>query len=146
MQAKSPGDNTLSLRATVPGLAPRIASVRVKRVEKLSEEARTFSASAPLAFGELAADVNKHVGEPIVLSGDIVESRQQGARNLALLDVQKGCPRPPCVARVLFAANDPIARGDRLQVFGHVTRAISAKGEAAGTVPEVEGDFFLKKH
>lgn len=145
MPAKTIGDNTVSLRATVPGLAPRLASVRVKRVEKLSDEARAFSASAPLAFGDLAADVNKHVGEPIVLQGDIVESRQQGAKNLALLDVQKGCPRPPCVARVVFAASEAIAKGDRLQVFGHVTRAISAKGEAAGAVPEVEGDFFLKR-
>jgi hypothetical protein len=146
MPAKTLGDNALSLRATVPGLAPRIASVRVRHVEKLSDEAKTFTASAPLAFADLAADVNKHVGEPIVLTGDIVESRTQGARNLALLDVQKGCPRPPCVARVVFPATDSIARGDRLQVFGHVTRAISAKGEAAGAVPEVEGDFFLKRH
>jgi hypothetical protein len=145
MPAKTIGDNTLSLRATVPGLAPRIASVRVKRVEKLSEEARTFTASAPLAFADLSADVNKHVGEPIVLTGDIVEARQQGARNLALLDVQKGCPRPPCVARVVFTSTDGVTRGDHLQVFGHVTRAISAKGEAAGAVPEVEGDFFLKR-
>jgi hypothetical protein len=145
MPAKAVGDNTLSLRATVPGLAPRIASVRVKRVEKLSDEARAFTASAPLAFADLAADVNKHVGEPIVLTGDIVEARQQGARNLALLDVQKGCPRPPCVARVVFTSTDGVTRGDRLQVFGHVTRAISAKGEAAGAVPEVEGDFFLKR-
>jgi hypothetical protein len=146
MPAKTLGDNTLSLRATVPGLAPRIASVRVKRVEKLSDEARAFTASAPLPFSELAADVNKHVGEPIVLSGDIVEARQQGSKNVALLDVQKGCSRPPCVARVVLSASDAVVRGDRLQVFGHVTRAISAKGEAAGGVPEVEGDFFLKRH
>jgi hypothetical protein len=45
----------------------------------------------------------------------------------------------------VFSSTDGVARGDRLQVFGHVTRAISAKGEAAGAVPEVEGDFFLKR-
>jgi hypothetical protein len=140
------GDNLVWIRATVPGLAPRIASVRVKRVVKLADEAHDFAASAPLAFSDLAADVGKHVGEPVVLVGDIVEARQQGARNLALLDVQKGCPRPPCVARVVLAAGDAIARGDKLQVFGHVTRAVGAKGEAAGAVPEVEGDFFLRRH
>jgi hypothetical protein len=143
--ATAVGDNVLPLRAIVAGQAPRLASVRVKRVERLSDEARTFSASAPLAFADLAADVGKHVGEPVVLTGDIVESRQQGARNVALLDVQKGCPRPPCVTRVVLAGTDAIAKGDRLQVFGHVTRAIGAKGEATGAVPEVEGDFFLKR-
>jgi len=140
------GDNLVWLRATVSGLAPRIASVRVKRVVKLADEAHDFAASAPLAFSDLAADVGKHVGEPVVLVGDIVEARQQGARNLALLDVQKGCLRPPCVARVVLASGDAIARGDKLQVFGHVTRAVGAKGEAASAVPEVEGDFFLRRH
>src|SRR5262249_9730674 len=75
------GDNLIWIRATVPGLAPRIASVRVKRVVKLADEAHDFAASAPLAFADLAADVGKHVGEPVVLVGDILEARQQGARN-----------------------------------------------------------------
>jgi hypothetical protein len=143
---KAVGDNTVALRATMPGFAPRLAGIRVKRVERLADEARTFAASAPLSFADLSADVNKHVGEPVVLSGDIVEARPQGTRDVALLDVQKGCARPPCVARVVLTGSDAVARGDHVQVFGHVTRAIGTKGETTGTVPEVEGDFFLKRH
>ena len=45
----------------------------------------------------------------------------------------------------LLAGNDTIARGERLQVFGYVTRAISAKTEASGAVPEIESAFFLKR-
>jgi hypothetical protein len=45
----------------------------------------------------------------------------------------------------LLAGNDAIARGERLQVFGYVTRAISAKTEASGAVPEIESAFFLKR-
>ena len=143
--AKAQGENSTVLRAMVPGQAPRIASLKVKRVERLADEAKEFAASAPLTYAELVADVNKHVGEPIVLSGDVVETRQQGGRNISLIDVQKGCPKPPCVARALLAGNDAIARGERLQVFGYVTRAISAKTEASGAVPEIESAFFLKR-
>ena len=139
------GENTIKLRATVPGQAPRMASVSVRRVEHLADEAKTFAANAPLPFADLAASVNRYVGQPVVLSGEIVESRSQGATNLALLDVQKGCSRPPCLARLVFAGEEPVARTDRVQVYGYVTRAISPGGDASGTVPEVEVAFAQKK-
>jgi hypothetical protein len=143
--APSLGENTVKLRTFVAGQAPRMASFTVRRVEHLSEEAKTFAANAPLPFADLAASVSKYVGQPVVLSGEIVESRSQGATNLALLDVQKGCSRPPCLARLVFAGEEPVARADRLQVYGYVTRAISPGGDAAGTVPEVEVAFAQKR-
>src|SRR2546430_10472164 len=122
-----------------------MASGRGRLGEPRAEEAKDSGATAPLTSAELVAEVNRHEGEPVVLAGDIVETRQQGARNVSLVDVQKGCPRPPCVARVVLAGTEAITRGERVQVFGYVTRAISAKAEAAGAVPEVEGAFFLKR-
>ena len=139
------GENSVKLKATVPGQAPRMATITVKRVEHLADEAKTFAASAPLPFADLAASVSRYVGQPVVLSGEIVESRLQGATNLALLDVQKGCSRPPCLARLVFAGEEPVARTDRVQVYGYVTRAISPGADAAGTVPEVEVAFSQKK-
>ena len=143
--APSLGENSVKLRTIVPGQAPRFATVTVRRVERLSEEAKTFAANAPLPFADLAASVSRYVGQPVVLSGEIVESRSQGATNLALLDVQKGCSRPPCLARLVFAGDEPVARSDRLQIYGYVTRAISPGGDAAGTVPEVEVAFAQKR-
>ncbi len=144
------GENAIALRASVPGQAPRSATLRVRRVERLADEAKAFSATAPLAFTELAADVQKHVGEPVVLTGEVVEARAQGgSKYVALLDVQKGCSRPPCLARVVLSAETGPARGDPLQVFGHVSRAIAespgVQGAPKGTVPEVEAAFILKK-
>jgi hypothetical protein len=138
------GDNLVWLRATVPGLAPRIASVRVKRVARLADEARDFAASAPLAFVDLAADVGKHVGEPVVLAGDIVEARQQPAQRrtarrqrgvLALRASHESCSRVATRSRGANASG----------VRPCDARAVGAKGEAR-RVPEVEGDFFLKRH
>jgi hypothetical protein len=137
------GENTFKLRSTVPGQAPRMASITLRRVEHLADGSRTFAANAPFP-ADLAASVTS-VGQPVVLSGEIVESRSQGATNLALLDVQKGCSRPPCLARLVFAGEEPVARTDRVQVYGYVTRAISPGGDATGTVPEVEVAFAQKK-
>jgi hypothetical protein len=139
------GENPIKLKTTVPGQAPRMATVTVKRVEHLADEAKTFAANAPLPFADLTAQVSRYVGQPVVLSGEIVESRTQGATNLALLDVQKGCSRPPCLARLVFAGEEPVARADRVQVYGYVTRAISPGADAAGTVPEIEVAFSQKK-
>ena len=143
--APAVGENSVKLRTMVPGQAPRMTTVSVRRVQNLADEAKTFAANAPLPFADLAAAVNRYVGQPVVLSGEIVESRAQGATNLALLDVQKGCSRPPCLARLVFAGEDPVARTDRLQVYGYVTRAISPAGDAPGTVPEVEVAFAQKR-
>jgi hypothetical protein len=60
------------------------------------------------------------------------------------MDVERGCARPPCLARVVIAGEEPSAKGEHIQVFGHVTRAISPTGEASGSVPEVEAAFVLK--
>jgi hypothetical protein len=138
------GENQIQLRTTVSGQAPRTTILRVKRVEHLADEARDFAAKAPLTFTDLAANVSQHLGQPIVLSGEVAEARVQGATNLSLIDVQKGCARSPCLARVVAPSDQPIARGDRVQVFGHVTRAVGPN--AATAVPEVEADFIMKKH
>jgi hypothetical protein len=137
------GDNQIQLRTTVSGQAPRTTTLRVKRVEHLADEARDFAAKAPLTFTDLAANVSQHIGQPIVLSGEVAEARVQGATNLSLIDVQKGCARSPCLARVVAPSDQPMARGDRVQIFGHVTRAVGPTGAAA--VPEIEADFSIRK-
>jgi hypothetical protein len=120
------GSNPIAFRTSVPGQAPRMFVFTVKRVERLTDEAREFTASAPLVFSDLTADIGKHLGEPIVITGEVAESRAQGARTVALIDVQKGCPRSPCLARVVLPSEEPPKRGDHLQVFGWVTRAVNA--------------------
>jgi hypothetical protein len=145
MPAPPAGESEVQLRSIVTGQAPRLATFRIKKVDHLSDEARDFAAKAPLGFSELSSDVTKHIGEPVVLAGEVVEARPQGAKNLALVDVSKGCVRPPCLARVVIPGDEPLARSEHLQVFGHVTRAISPKGDTTGSVPEVEADFVLKK-
>ena len=125
------------------GQAPRSTTLRVKRVEHLADEARDFAAKAPLTFTELAANVARNVGQPIVLLGEIAEARAQGSTIVSLVDVQKGCAKSPCLARVVAPSDQPLTRGDRVQVYGHVTRAVGPN--PASAVPEIEADFIIKK-
>ncbi|HKQ70603.1 MAG TPA: hypothetical protein VJT73_14750 [Polyangiaceae bacterium] len=139
------GESSVELRASAPGQAPRSARVKIKRVVQLADEARDFAAKAPLSFADLTTDVNQHIGEPIVIVGEVAEGRSQGARALALVDVQKGCSRSPCLARIALPSEDALVRGDRVQVYGHVARAITPKSDTGGAVPEIEAAFTIKK-
>jgi hypothetical protein len=138
------GENQIQVRTLVPGQAPRSTTLRVKRVEHLADEARDFSSKAPLTFSDLTANIAGHIGQPIVLSGEVAEARVQGPTNVMLVDVQKGCARSPCLARVVAPSDQPLARADHVQVYGHVTRAVGATPATAA--PEIESDFIIKKH
>jgi hypothetical protein len=137
------GTMEVTLRAQLPGQAPRIATLKLKRVEKLADEAREFAAQAPLSFATLMEGVGQHVGDRIALSGEVVDARTQGARTLALLNV-KGCARPPCLARLVAAGTGDLARGDVLEVFGYVNGSVG-QGDAGLAVAEIESAFTMKK-
>jgi len=138
------GNNSVTLRAYVAGQASRIANLTVERVEHLADVVTEFTAKAPLSFSELSAAVDRHVGERIVLVGEVMEGRTQGHKGLLVLDVQQGCARPPCLARVVLPGQDGPARGERVQVFGYVKGAAPGNSASVAPVPEVEAAFTLK--
>jgi hypothetical protein len=139
-----PGESDVVVRAALPGQASRLAHVKIKRVAHLSDEAREFSGTAAMTFAELATNISARVGEPIVLAGEVVEARSLNHQTIALLDVTKACPRPTCLARIVFGGDDMAKRGEHLQVFGHVRASIPSPGKDGAPVPEVTTDFALK--
>ena len=152
------GDNEISILASSAGQASRSARIVVKRVGRLEDEAREFAAKATLSFADLVADVPAHVGQPLVLFGEVVDSRVQNHQAVTLLDVQRGCSKPPCMVRVITGGDDTWARAERLRVFGTVRRLWTATGGPAGagspalpaslgaaaSLAEVEACFVLK--
>jgi hypothetical protein len=136
------GINEVKLRAQLPGQATRTATLQLKRVENLADEAHEFAAKAHLSFATLMQDVGQHVGEPIAVAGEVVDARAQGGRTLALLDV-KGCATAPCLARVVMAAGAEVARGETLNVYGYVTGTVG-QGDASAAVAEIEAAFTTK--
>jgi hypothetical protein len=138
------GDNAVVVISSSPGQASRSATITVKRVARLEDEARELFAKTPLTISELGADVARHTGQPVAFSGEVYEARVQNHLGVMLLDVQKGCAKPPCRVRVLTAGDGSWARGERVSVFGTVTRLFSDTGGGAMTMPEIRASFVLK--
>ena len=127
-------------------MAPRIAQIKVRRVESLEKAARELATSdPPVPFAQLAANIPGAVGKAVALTGEVAESKKQGHETVLLLEVSaaSGCAAGgACTVRLVQGGDNPAKRGDVLRVYGHVVRPFTIPGRA--DIPEIEVDFTLK--
>ena len=146
MNVSSVGATQIEVRARMPGMAPRLSFIKVRRVESLDKAARDIESGGDprIGYRELSADIAGSVGKAVTLSGEVVEVKKQGYQTVMLLDVDaaSGCPGGACTVRLVQGADNAARRGDRLRVFGHVARAFSVPGRP--DLAEVEVDFTLR--
>jgi hypothetical protein len=146
MNVSSVGATQIEVRARMPGMAPRITQIKVRRVDSLEKVARELATSdPPVPFAQLAANVPAAVGKAVALTGEVSESKKQGYETVMLLEVSaaSGCGAGgACTVRLVQGGDNPAKRGDVLRVYGHVVRAFSVQGRA--DIPEIEVDFTLK--
>lgn len=145
MNVSSVGATTIEVRAKMPGMAPRLTTIKVRRVESLERAARSFGqGEASVGYRDLVANLGAAVGKAVVLAGEVAETKKQGYQTVMLLDVgaSSGCGGGACTVRLVQGADNPAKRGDALRVFGHVARAFSVPGRA--DIPEIEVDFTLR--
>ncbi|MFO7178561.1 MAG: hypothetical protein DIU78_007685 [Pseudomonadota bacterium] len=144
MSVSSPGETTITVRATAPEHAPRLYPIRVRRVHSLEEEAKRVRERALSSYREVTTNLEQRTGAEVALSGSVVEQRIQGYASTLLVDVKTGCTSSPCLLRVLHGAPTRFDSGAPIAVFGHVTRAVD--GPRSGTkVPEVVATFVIGK-
>ncbi len=142
MNVSSVGETTVTVRAAAPDRAPRLFPIKVRRVDSLRAEAGRFRANATDSYAALSKDIDAKRGWAVALDGSVVEARVENHTTLVLLDVSKGCPQAPCLARVIHGGEMQLGRAERISVFGHVTRAVD--GPRTGVkVPEIRADFIL---
>jgi hypothetical protein len=146
MNVSSVGATQIEVRAKMPGMAPRLTQIKVRRVESLDKAAREMATSdPPIPFAQLVADIPAAAGKAVALTGEVSETKKQGYETVMLLEVSatSGCPAGrSCTVRLVQGADNPAKRGDSLRVYGHVARAFSVAGRA--DIPEIEVDFTLK--
>ncbi len=143
MSVDSVGETKIYVRAAVPNMAPRLAQLRVRRVSSLKQAAIQFKADATSEYDSFAHKLEQSSGLAVALSGRVEDVRIVGHSTVLVLDVSDGCANGPCLARVVVGARKKLKRGDHLEVYGHVTRAVD--GPEEGTrVPEIRADFTLK--
>lgn len=142
MNVSSVGETTVTVRATAADRAPRLFPIKVKRVESLDGEASRFRAGATSSYAAISTAIDAKHGWTVALDGNVVEARVDDHTSLVLLDVKNGCTHAPCLARVIYGGGLPLARAERVSVFGHVTRAVD--GPRTGVkVPEIRADFII---
>ncbi len=144
MNVSSVGATQIEVRARLTGLAPRLAQIKVRRVESLEAAAREFLAEGPIGYGALAGNVASQVGRAVALTGEVTDTKKQGYETVMLLDIaqSQGCATAgACTVRLVLGAESAVKKGDTLRIFGHVARAVARSGRA--DVPEIEVDFAL---
>jgi hypothetical protein len=144
MNVSSVGATQIEVRAKIPGLAPRLAQIKVRRVDSLDAAAREFMAGETVSYGAVAANIAGNVGKAVAVTGEVTDIKKQGYETVMLLDVPQGqgCTSAgACTVRLVLGAESPVKKGDTLRIFGHVARAVALPGRA--DVPEIEVDFAI---
>ncbi len=141
MNVSSIGATTIVVRAEAKDHAPRLVRVGVQRVASLRDEATVFRQSATERYDGIAsADASK--GMAVALDGEVVESRLDGEMTVLLLDVKKGCPSAPCLAKVVYGGRFDAKRGALLGAYGHVDGSVD--GPRTGQrIPQIAAEFLL---
>jgi hypothetical protein len=136
------GDHTLEVRAGTTLLTPRTVHVVITRVASLADAAKQFEQQHPIGYDTAMSDLAGKAGQPIVVTGEVLDARSSGHRTLVLIDDKRGCAKGPCLARVILGRDLPLARGEIVSACGLVARAFTAPG--GQTVPEVEAQFLVR--
>jgi hypothetical protein len=135
------GERILQVRGGTGALIARTVRVGVKRVRNLAAEAKAFERQKPVgydaAMGNLPAG-----GEPIVVEGELVESRVSGHHTLLLVDDRRGCAKGPCKVRVVVQQDVTFARGAIVRACGRVAHPFATP--TGQMVLEVDADFVLQ--
>lgn len=122
--------------------AARIVTIPIKKVDSLTAEGASLEKNGSLGFDALAADVTASTGKPIIVEGRVLEARAQNHGTVMVVDDARGCTKKPCVVRVLYGGETPVAPNDTVRAYGTVRGVFTAKD--APPVPEVSADFLLK--
>ncbi len=140
MSVSSVGERTITVRASTPGLAPRLIHVTVRRVASLSAEAERFAKRAETSYAAIAKAASSPTPPPweVALAGRISDLSIRGQRSQLDVDVVEHCAVPPCRARVDYGARVTLAQGDDVRVGGKITGSVR-QGDAV--LPRIEASI-----
>ncbi len=143
MNVSSVGATQIEVRAKMPDMAPRLLPIRVRRVDSLDVAAKEFMAEQPLDYH--GVDASDAIGKPVLLGGEVLETRRQGYQTISLLDVGKssGCAgeKGACNVRLVQGGESSAKKGDKIRAYGRVGAPFTGAGKS---VPEVLVEFTQK--
>jgi hypothetical protein len=136
------GERTVEVRAETASLRARTVHLSVKRVASLADEGWAFERrEKSLGYDAATRDLGSSVGRPMVVDGEVIDSRHFGYGAVLLVDDRRGCAKGPCLARVLLGQDLALARGATVRAFGHIARPFTTPN--GQSVPEVDANFVV---
>lgn len=135
------GDRSVTVRTETSVLRPRTVHLSIKRVASLKDEAKAFEQrEATVGYDDAVKDLAGNAGRPIIVEGEVIDSRRFGYGAVLIVDDRRGCAKGPCVARVVVDEDSNFTRGAFVRAYGHVAPFAAPSGQA---VPEVDADFVV---
>jgi hypothetical protein len=135
MSIDSVGETKVTVRASAPGLAPRFASFRLRRVKDLRAELETLSRSA-LPLSQVASNPDARIDSPVLVRGKVEEVRVDGQRTFLIVASEEQCDGRFCLARLVYGGLRKVQRGATVTAVGRLLGSVGAAG--ADRVPEIE--------
>lgn len=140
-QALAPGENKLTVRATLKDHAPRLVHVSVRRSDDLQREAALARAMAETTYADVLRLGDRAAGRSVALSGQLFDLRHDGYSSVLLLDVKDGCRKSPCLVKLIYGTEARLEKGRELKAFGKVVRFVD--GPRTGQrIPEIRADLI----
>jgi hypothetical protein len=135
------GDRVVQVQSATTALTSRTVNVEVKRVKSLADEAAALERQHSDGYDAMEAGLPASVGQPIVVEGEILETRTATHRSVLLVDDRRGCAKGPCLARVTLGQDVTLPRGSPVRAYGRVAPPFAAP--TGQTVLEIDADFLL---
>lgn len=135
MSIDSVGETKVTVRASAPGLAPRFAAFRLRRVKDLRAELDTLSRSA-LPLSRVAANPDAKIDSQVLVRGKVQEARVDGQRTFVIVASEDPCDGGFCLARLVYGGLRKLERGMSVTAVGRLLGGVGAAG--AERVPEIE--------
>ncbi|HEY1958694.1 MAG TPA: zinc-ribbon domain-containing protein [Polyangiaceae bacterium] len=142
------GEQPIAIRTAPAGdastkAAPRSATLTIKRVASLADEAATLEKTAALDAAALTRDPTAAEGQSTAIAGPVVDARATHHRTALLVDDKRGCAKgASCLVRVDYGGDLDIRAGDTIDAFGVATKPIATSD--GKTVPAVLASIVRK--
>ncbi len=141
----APGEHTIEVVARTPGKAPRVARLRVRRVESLEAEAARFEVDRDLTYARIAQNPATYRGRNVAFEGVVFNVDVRNGRSVLQILVSD-CPAgTQCPLWVTYPAATDAENRARVRVLGtvHGEQQYRSQSGETRTVPRVDAIFVL---
>jgi hypothetical protein len=140
------GDHTLKVIARAKGKAPKVAEIKVKRVQDLTLAAASFVPDASLTYARIAQKPVIYRGQKVAFDGRVYHAEVDGGRSVLQMLVLD-CPgQSRCPLWVEYPQATQVDLDSWVRVLGVVAgeQQFRSKQGQVHTVPSVNAQYVLK--